>query len=120
MKAISGAAQSRLRLDTLLELRWCSIALQTIAVLVASVGFNLTFNDRLCLVLIAASAIVNVVMGRARAASYRLYVPGAFAVLAFDIALLTTLLFITGGSTTLSRSSTPCQSSSRPPHSLAP
>lgn len=97
MKAINGAAQSRLRLDTLLELRWCSIALQTIAVLVASVGFNLPFNDRLCLVLIAASAIVNVVLGRARAASYRLYVPGASSVLAFDIALLTTLLFITGG-----------------------
>lgn len=97
MKATSGAAESRLRLDTLLELRWCSIAVQTIAVLIASVGFNLPFNYRLCLVLVAISAIINVVLGRARTGSHRLNVSSASAILAFDITLLTTLLYATGG-----------------------
>lgn len=97
MKSNIGEAESRLRLDTLLELRWCSIAVQTMAVLIASVGFNLNFNYRLCLLLTAVSAIVNVVLGRSRPPSYRVKVAGAAAILSFDIALLTGLLFITGG-----------------------
>ena len=92
-----GEAESRLRLDTLLELRWSSIAVQTMAVLIASVGFNLNFNYRLCLLLIASSAVANIVLGHSRPGGARLKVTGAAAVLSFDIALLTGLLYVTGG-----------------------
>lgn len=93
MSSKTGEAESRLRLDTLLELRWCSIAVQTMAVLIASVGFNLNFNYRLCLLLTAASAIANIVLGRSHPGSYRLKVTGAAAILSFDIILLSSLAF---------------------------
>ncbi|MFC5507561.1 ActS/PrrB/RegB family redox-sensitive histidine kinase [Bosea massiliensis] len=92
-----GEADSRLRLDTLLDLRWCSIAIQTMAILVASVGFNLTFNYRLCLLLTATSAVLNVVLGRSQPKGSHVRISAAATILAFDIALLTALLFLTGG-----------------------
>lgn len=97
MSSSIGRTESRLRLDTLLELRWCALAAQTLAVLVATVGFALSFNYRLCLVLIAIAGITNVVLRKTQPPAYRVKVSEAALILGFDIISLSALLFMTGG-----------------------
>lgn len=89
--------ESRLRLDTLLELRWCSLGAQTLAILIASVGFDLPFNYRLCLVIVAIGGITNIVLKQAQPARNQVRVTDATLILVFDILALSAIIFMTGG-----------------------
>jgi two-component system sensor histidine kinase RegB len=87
----------RLRLDTLVRLRWLAVIGQTTAV--ASVHFALRFPlpFALCFVVIAASVLLNLALRIQYPASTRLNENGATLLLAFDILQLAALLYLTGG-----------------------
>lgn len=85
------------RLDTLLRLRWLSIIGQTIAVLVVYYGLDFPLPIWACLAVIALSAWLNVALRVRFSLSQRLEPDRAGWLLAFDIAELAVLLFLTGG-----------------------
>lgn len=87
----------RLRLETLIRVRWLAIAGQTIAVLFVALVLGYEFYLSLCLALIAASAWLNVFLRLRYRASFRLTENAAMALLAYDILQLSLLLFLTGG-----------------------
>jgi two-component system sensor histidine kinase RegB len=85
------------RLDTLLRLRWLAIIGQTVAVLVVQYGVEFPLPIYACLSVIALSAWLNVAL-RVRFSLTQRLEPGRAAwLLAFDIAELAVLLFLTGG-----------------------
>ena len=86
-----------IRLDTLIRLRWWAILGQTIAVLVVAFGFGFPFPWMVCLALIVVSALVNVVLSQRYKTSHRLSGNRVFTLLAFDIAQLGVLIYLTGG-----------------------
>lgn len=87
----------RLRLQTLVRLRWLAVAGQSLAVLI--VAFVLRFPVPLmaCALLIAVLAAINTYMALRYPPSHRLTPRSAFILLATDLAQITGLLFITGG-----------------------
>lgn len=92
-----GRDASRLRLDTLVRLRWLAIIGQSAAVSIVhfELGFSLPFG--LCFMVIAASAALNLALRIRRPASHRLGDNSATLLLAFDIVQLAALLYLTGG-----------------------
>lgn len=93
----SGDDMLNLRLRTLVWLRWLAVAGQTGAVLAVYyyLGFDLPLG--FCLTLVAISAWLNIfLLIRARRA-LRLEAGHATALLAYDVAQLAALLFLTGG-----------------------
>lgn len=93
---LTGSAR-RLRLDTLVRLRWLAVIGQSAAVAVVHIGlgFQLPFGP--AFLLIAASAGLNLALRVRYPASHRLSDNAATFLLAFDIAQLAALLFLTGG-----------------------
>ena len=85
------------RLDTLLRLRWLAIIGQTMAVLVVYYGFEFPLPIWACLAVIALSAWLNVALRIRFTLTQRLEPERAAWLLAFDIAELAVLLFLTGG-----------------------
>ncbi|MGF7159022.1 two-component system sensor histidine kinase RegB [Rhodoligotrophos appendicifer] len=87
----------RLRLQTLVRLRWLAVAGQSIAVLAVKfwLGFDLPLG--LCLAVIALSAWLNIWLGLRWRATLRLSDRYAALLLAYDIAQLAVLLYLTGG-----------------------
>jgi two-component system sensor histidine kinase RegB len=85
------------RLDTLLRLRWLAIIGQTIAVLVVYYAIEFPLPIWACLVVIALSAWLNVALRVRFSLTQRLEPERAAWLLAFDIAELAVLLFLTGG-----------------------
>jgi two-component system sensor histidine kinase RegB len=92
-----GREASRLRLNTLIGLRWLAVAGQTAAVLVAALGLGLHFPILPCIGLIAASAALNLALRWRYPVSTQASERGAMALLAYDILQLSGLLFLTGG-----------------------
>ena len=92
-----GRHARRLRLDTLVRLRWLAIAGQSAAVLTTwfILGFDLPIA--LCFLVIAASAGLNLFLRLQFPLSQRLRDRAAFALLAYDIIQLSGLLYFTGG-----------------------
>ena len=92
-----GRHARRLRLDTLVRLRWLAIAGQSVAVL--STWFILGFDlpIALCFTVIAASAWLNIGLRLKFPLSQRLRDAPAFALLAYDVLQLSGLLYFTGG-----------------------
>jgi two-component system sensor histidine kinase RegB len=92
-----GRDARRLKLDTLVRLRWLAVAGQSAAV--AFVHFELSYKlpFSLCLAVIATAALVNLWLGLKWPASHRLEEDLATFLLAFDILQLAALLFLTGG-----------------------
>ena len=92
-----GRHARRLRLDTLVRLRWLAIAGQSAAVLTTwfILGFDLPIA--LCFLVIAASAWLNVFLRLRFPLSQRLRDRAAFALLAYDVIQLSGLLYFTGG-----------------------
>ncbi|MGI9354107.1 MAG: ActS/PrrB/RegB family redox-sensitive histidine kinase [Rhizobiaceae bacterium] len=86
-----------IRLDTLIRLRWYAIIGQFGAVMIVAFGFRYYLPLLPCLVLIALSAALNLVLGQRYRANFRLESRSAFALLAFDILQLAALLYLTGG-----------------------
>ncbi len=85
------------RLDTLVRLRWLAIAGQTVAVLGVYFGLEFPLPLYACLGVIAVSAWLNVALRLRFRMSRRLDPDRAAWLLAFDIAELAVLLFLTGG-----------------------
>jgi two-component system sensor histidine kinase RegB len=89
----------RLRLTTLIRLRWLAVAGQSAAVLIVAyyLGFPLPVIE--CAALIAISAALNIYLALAFPANHRLGLGPALALLTYDALQLAGLLYLTGGLT---------------------
>jgi two-component system, sensor histidine kinase RegB len=87
----------RLRLDTLVRLRWLAVTGQSAAVAGVHLGLGFPLPFALCFVVIAVSALVNLALRILYPASFRLSDNAATLLLGFDIVQLAALLFLTGG-----------------------
>lgn len=85
------------RLDTLLRLRWLAVIGQTTAVLVVVYVAEFPLPVWACMAVIALSAWLNVALRVRFSLTQRLEPTRAAWLLAFDIAELAVLLFLTGG-----------------------
>jgi two-component system sensor histidine kinase RegB len=87
----------RLRLDTLVRLRWLAILGQSVALLIVDqiLGFRLALTA--CFVVILAAIILNVGLRLYYPVNERLDTLRAGVLLAFDILQLAALLYLTGG-----------------------
>lgn len=94
---VAPAAESRLRLLTIVRLRWLAVVGQaaTIAIVWLVLGFELPVG--LCVALIALSAWLNVYLFIRYPARHRLSARFATGLLAYDIVQLAALLYLTGG-----------------------
>lgn len=89
--------ESRMRLQTIVRLRWLAVLGQILAVSVVSAGFGFPLPMGPCLFLISLSAWLNVFLSIRYPARHRLSVRFATATLAYDILQLAALLYLTGG-----------------------
>ncbi|MBX3581682.1 MAG: ActS/PrrB/RegB family redox-sensitive histidine kinase [Rhizobiaceae bacterium] len=89
----------RLRLNTLVRLRWLAIVGQSITVLFVAFGLSFPLPILSCFALIASSAALNVYLALDYPPSHRLSPSAAFAILTFDALQLAGLLYMTGGLT---------------------
>jgi len=89
----------RLRLNTLIRLRWLAIVGQSLTVLVVAYGLKFPLPVSLCFALIACSAWLNLVLTFRYPAAHRLTPFSAFVILTFDSLQLAGLLYMTGGLT---------------------
>lgn len=91
------AADSRLRLHTIVRLRWLAVLGQTITVVGVYWGLGMDLPIGWCLAIIALSAWLNVALRIRYPASQRLASNYAFYMLGYDIIQLAALLYLTGG-----------------------
>jgi len=92
-----GRRARRLRVDTLVRLRWLAIAGQLAAVLGTYFGLRFNLPIGPCLLGIGVSAALNVALRLRLPRTHRLADRPAAALLAFDILQLSALLYLTGG-----------------------
>ena len=92
-----GPAAPRIRLDTLIRLRWMAVAGQSAAVLFVALLLRFPLPIGWCFLVILMSAGLNLALGMRFPASHRLPTDRAVALLAYDISQLALLLFLTGG-----------------------
>jgi two-component system, sensor histidine kinase RegB len=90
-------AGRNVRLDTLVRLRWLAVIGQTTAVLVVYLGLDFELPIWACLAVIALTAWLNVALRWRFRMTQRVEPERAAWLLAFDIAELAILLFLTGG-----------------------
>jgi two-component system sensor histidine kinase RegB len=89
--------QRNVRLDTLMRLRWLSVVGQTAAVLFVQFVLDYRVPIWACLAVVCLSACLNIAMRVRFRLTQRLEADRAAWLLAFDIAQLAVLLFLTGG-----------------------
>lgn len=87
----------RLRLSTLIRLRWLAVAGQTVAIMVVGLWFGLPLPVSACLALISLSAWLNFGLRMVFPAAHRLDPNWAALLLAYDLLQLSGLLYLTGG-----------------------
>ena len=87
----------RLRLETLIRLRWLAVAGQSITVIVIAFWLDFPLPLLPACILIALLAAVNFYLAVRYSPAHRLTPEAAFVLLAFDLCQLMALLFITGG-----------------------
>jgi two-component system, sensor histidine kinase RegB len=95
--ALLGRDARRLRLDTLVRLRWLAVTGRRAAVAGVHFGLGFPLPFGLCFLVIAAAAGLNLALRIRYPASYRLSDNAATLLLAFDILQLAALLYLTGG-----------------------
>jgi two-component system sensor histidine kinase RegB len=88
---------SRLRLQTLVRLRWLAVSGQLCAVLFVYFGLGYPLPLGLCLFAVAVSAWLNILLSVRYRANLRLRNRYAAMLLAYDIVQLAGLLYLTGG-----------------------
>ncbi|WP_439273174.1 ActS/PrrB/RegB family redox-sensitive histidine kinase [Pseudochrobactrum sp. HB0163] len=93
----ASSQSRRLRLTTLVRVRWFAIAGQTAAILFVSLWLNFVFPLGISFALIAVSAWLNLFLVFRYNLNHRLGLHAVLLVLGFDIVQLTGLLFLTGG-----------------------
>jgi two-component system, sensor histidine kinase RegB len=86
-----------IRLRTLILLRWMAIAGQIAAIIVANQYYQIVLPIGLCLAVVAASVVANLVSAYLFPASKRLTENEALLTLMFDLSQLSLLVFLTGG-----------------------
>lgn len=89
--------ESRLRLQTIVRLRWLAVFGQLVAISVVFFGLGFPLPIGPCLMFIALSAWLNVFLSIRYPARHRLTVGFATVTLAYDILQLAALLYLTGG-----------------------
>ncbi len=89
--------ESRLRLQTIVRLRWFAVIGQILAVCIVHFGLRFEVPIGLCLGVIAASAWLNVFLTVRFPARHRLGATFATVLLAYDLLQLGALLYLTGG-----------------------
>ena len=87
----------RLRLRTLVLVRWIAIAGQSTAIVVVNFGLGYALPLALCLTVIGVSAATNLLLTFGRPPRTRLGNRDAALLLGFDVVQLAVLLFLTGG-----------------------
>jgi two-component system sensor histidine kinase RegB len=87
----------RLRLQTLVRLRWLAVGGQTATVMIVAFWLKFSLPLLAACVLIACLAWINFFLTLRFPATHRLEPPAAFALLGIDLLQLSGLLFITGG-----------------------
>ena len=87
----------RLRLRTQVRLRWLAVLGQLVAVLVAWLVLGFPFPVAACLVVIACSALLNLMFELRSEGALRLTPRLGMFLLAFDVVQVCALLFLTGG-----------------------
>lgn len=92
-----GQRARRLRLDTLVRLRWLAAAGQTAALLISHFGLGVELPLSASLVCVIASVLLNIWLRTRFPVSLRLDDRFAMRVLGFDILQLAVLLYLTGG-----------------------
>jgi two-component system sensor histidine kinase RegB len=91
------ARMGRLRVGTLILIRWIATGGQAVAVLTVQFGIGFDLPLAACITAIAATAASNAWLARRRAPRARLGNQEAAIFLGFDLIQLTVLLFLTGG-----------------------
>ena len=92
-----GWSGHRLRLSTLIRLRWLAVTGQTAAILIVGLWFGFPLSFGACLALISLSAWLNLGLRIAFPAAYRIDPNWATLLLAYDLLQLAGLLYLTGG-----------------------
>ncbi|MEI8144952.1 MAG: ActS/PrrB/RegB family redox-sensitive histidine kinase [Alphaproteobacteria bacterium] len=92
-----GAWRRSLRLETLVRLRWFAVAGQTLAIVMVYWGLGYGMPISLCLLSVAASAWLNILLRLRYPSTHRLSTREAGVLLSWDILQLALLLFLTGG-----------------------
>lgn len=87
----------RLRVDTLVRLRWLAVSGQMAALLIVHFGFGFPLPLVPCVVVIASSGLLNVWLRFRFGISHRLADRPAMVQLSYDILQLSVLLYLTGG-----------------------
>ncbi|WP_086997530.1 ActS/PrrB/RegB family redox-sensitive histidine kinase [Rhizobium sullae] len=87
----------RLRLQTLVRLRWLAVGGQAVTVFIVAFWLKFPLPLVTSSLLIAALALVNFFLTIRYPPTHRLQPPAAFALLGLDLLQLCALLFITGG-----------------------
>lgn len=87
----------RLRLVTLIRLRWLAVAGQFLSVIIVAYGLGFPLPVSLCLALIALSAWLNIFLSLRYPSTQRLNPQATLGLLAFDVLQLAGLLYLTGG-----------------------
>jgi two-component system sensor histidine kinase RegB len=91
------AGESRLRLQTLVRLRWVAVAGQLLTVLTVRFLFGFSLPIWSCLAVIALSAVLNAYLQTQFPPSKRLKSGFAASMLGYDLLQLSALLYLTGG-----------------------
>lgn len=97
MKSEFGQSSRRLRLQTLVWLRWLAVGGQTLTVLIVAYWLEFPLPLHFAVLLIGGLAAANLLLATAFPATHRLKPLAASALLGFDLLQLGGLLFITGG-----------------------
>lgn len=92
-----GSSSNRVRLRTLIVLRWIAISGQLAAITVAVRTFNLDLNVGLCFLAIGVSIVANLIAVFIYPENKRLNHSEVTGMLVFDIFQLAFLVFLTGG-----------------------
>ena len=96
-RRLTIARMGRLRVGTLILIRWIAIGGQAVAILTVRFGMGYELPVMACFAAILVSAISNGWLARRRAPRARLGDREAALVLGFDLLQLSVLLFLTGG-----------------------
>jgi two-component system, sensor histidine kinase RegB len=92
-----GGRARRLRVDTIVRLRWLAVAGQLLTILTTYYGLGFFLPLGLCFLTISASAWLNIGLRLRFAASHRLGDRLALILLCYDVLQLSALLYLTGG-----------------------
>ncbi|MEZ5809930.1 MAG: ActS/PrrB/RegB family redox-sensitive histidine kinase [Rhizobiaceae bacterium] len=98
-ESLSLPLSRRLRLNTLIRLRWLAVIGQSVAVVVVAYLIGFPLPEVECGVLIACSAVLNIDLALRYPANHRLNIQPALALLTYDALQLSGLLYLTGGLT---------------------